>query len=784
MWHQILQTTLFFLMAVNPFLAFTGLVLLFTHGPRKWTKRFFFGFLFQSTAFAAFVMIAIGETLAAHGAVEFGRQVIQCAPDLMLPSGLGVALLASELYLKRSRVIVQMSSILAAVTLFFFVTLQRQRDFSPYIIGTLYPSTRPDDAAAAYLPLLFGMLFLAVSAAINYKRHHLGRDLVLAIGGFQTLLSTIFGAITSATLSPFAMLMVFLLLLTQQAFMSIGVLSAVSEDADLVASPSLLIRRSLTAKAVLLFVIVLFIFVYASAAAGAILFTGISDRRSDSNQVLMLGQEAGYYNLMVEDAIAVAENALINTSVSGRVKEWDVERLTDEEKPAASGTEIKRGAGGRAVLSVVLSDERGEAVRVSRPLEFVSGVVDYRDSGGVLALDSSLIESYGEVPNLADLKVITDAGSQYGVVASGSTASSFSYHAAALKSALDDQPDAYIYTYYSQEQRDRETVSILVTALEVGFLLGLVACLPLFFGLRKLLVPLARLRRAVASVRTGDYNAAVGGAIGPDEVGQLISVFNMMSVAIRERDGQLREKIREQRDFVNYVAHELKTPSGAVKWALEMLLDDWDSMTVESKKDMVRQAGVTNIRMISLVNELLEFSRLERGAIVMKPEAADMITLVSTAIDEVRLNHADQGTNLQWQKPANISSQLRTDGKRVIQVLINIIGNAAKFSPRGAAIDISLTEETISGVQRLRVDVADHGIGIPKAEQEKLFGRFFRASNAVGASIEGTGLGLNLSKRFIEMLGGDIWFESEEGGGSRFHIALPLDHAAENDPGK
>jgi signal transduction histidine kinase len=399
-------------------------------------------------------------------------------------------------------------------------------------------------------------------------------------------------------------------------------------------------------------------------------------------------------------------------------------------------------------------------------------------------LDGSLIESYGEVPNSADLKAITGAVLQYGVVVSGSTSSSFSYHVAVLRSVLDGRPDAYVYTYYSQEQRDRETVSILVTALEIGFLLGWFACLPLFFGLRKLLVPLARLRRAATSVQTGDYNASVDGAVSSDEVGQLINVFNMMSAAIRERDGQLREKIREQRDYINYVAHELKTPSGAVKWALEMLLDDWDSMTVESRKDMVRQASITNIRMISVVNELLEFSRLERGAIVMKPEEVDMADLISTAIEEVRLNHADQNINLQWQKPADASFQLRTDGKRVTQVLINIIGNAAKFSPHGAAIDISLAEETISGVRRLRVDVADHGIGIPKAEQEKLFGRFFRASNAVDASIEGTGLGLNLSKRFIEMLGGDIWFESEEGNGSRFHIALPLDRTVEIDLGK
>ncbi|MFA6604198.1 MAG: HAMP domain-containing sensor histidine kinase [Patescibacteria group bacterium] len=740
--------------------------------------------MFLFTAFASYVLLAIGETLAAHGAVEFGRQVIQFEIDMMLPSGLAVALFASELYLKRWRTTVQASSLLAAVTLFFFVTLQRQRDFSPYIIGSLYPSTRPDDAAAAYLPLLFGMLFLAVNAAINYKRHHLGRDLILSIVGFHTLFVTIFGAITSATLSPITMAAVLLLLLTQQALMVMGVLSAVSDDKDLVASPSLFIRRSLTAKAVLLFVVILFIFVYASAAAGAILFTGISDRRSDSNQVLMLNQEVGYYSLLVEDATAVAENALINTSISGRVKEWNVERLTGEEKPAAGGAEIKQDARGKAVLSVAMSDERGETVRVSRPLEFASGVADYRDSGGILALDGSLIESYGEVPNSADLKAITGAVLQYGVVVSGSTSSSFSYHVAVLRSVLDGRPDAYVYTYYSQEQRDRETVSILVTALEIGFLLGWFACLPLFFGLRKLLVPLARLRRAATSVQTGDYNASVDGAVSSDEVGQLINVFNMMSAAIRERDGQLREKIREQRDYINYVAHELKTPSGAVKWALEMLLDDWDSMTVESRKDMVRQASITNIRMISVVNELLEFSRLERGAIVMKPEEVDMADLISTAIEEVRLNHADQNINLQWQKPADASFQLRTDGKRVTQVLINIIGNAAKFSPHGAAIDISLAEETISGVRRLRVDVADHGIGIPKAEQEKLFGRFFRASNAVDASIEGTGLGLNLSKRFIEMLGGDIWFESEEGNGSRFHIALPLDRTVEIDLGK
>jgi signal transduction histidine kinase len=121
---------------------------------------------------------------------------------------------------------------------------------------------------------------------------------------------------------------------------------------------------------------------------------------------------------------------------------------------------------------------------------------------------------------------------------------------------------------------------------------------------------------------------------------------------------------------------------------------------------------------------------------------------------------------------------LRADRNRLEQVLVNLVGNAIKYSPAGGPVEVRLTPSTDG--QQVQVSVQDQGIGIPREQQARLFGRFVRATNAAASGITGTGLGLFLCRELIERHGGQIWVESEEGQGATLSFVLPLDGPAED----
>jgi signal transduction histidine kinase len=121
------------------------------------------------------------------------------------------------------------------------------------------------------------------------------------------------------------------------------------------------------------------------------------------------------------------------------------------------------------------------------------------------------------------------------------------------------------------------------------------------------------------------------------------------------------------------------------------------------------------------------------------------------------------------------------DPHRLEQVLANVIGNAIKYSPEGGDVDITVREDRAAGIARL--DVRDRGVGIPAAQQARVFGRFARADNATALGIKGTGLGLYITRELVERHGGRIWFDSVENQGTTFHLALPLLHADESAQG-
>ena len=174
-------------------------------------------------------------------------------------------------------------------------------------------------------------------------------------------------------------------------------------------------------------------------------------------------------------------------------------------------------------------------------------------------------------------------------------------------------------------------------------------------------------------------------------------------------------------------------------------------------------------RLSALASDVIDVSRLQSGRLALKIDELNLVALVRQVVERLQITTKMHVLNLTTDQDA---LWLRGDRNRLEQVLLNLLGNAIKYTPQGGPIDITVTQ-TEDG-QGARVSIHDCGIGIPPEQQARLFARFSRARNASAHGITGTGLGLFLCRELIERHGGRIWLESAEGKGSTFAFMLPF----------
>jgi PAS domain S-box-containing protein len=254
--------------------------------------------------------------------------------------------------------------------------------------------------------------------------------------------------------------------------------------------------------------------------------------------------------------------------------------------------------------------------------------------------------------------------------------------------------------------------------------------------------------------------------------GQLTPAGELVALVVQQDVTALKEAEDLKDEFVGIVAHELRTPLSALRGFADMLLvqtargrgphlADW-------QQEALGEIETAVTRLVELTEELLDVTRLQAGRLLLQRTPTDVVALtrrVATFLGQTTTRHQVQVSTEQSSLVADI------DSGRIEQVLTNLIGNAIKYSPQGGPIIITLCEEAAGMV---KISVADRGIGIPKAQQAQIFGRFMRADNAQAWGISGTGLGLYICRELVERHGGQLWFESEEDRGSTFFLTLPL----------
>jgi signal transduction histidine kinase len=232
---------------------------------------------------------------------------------------------------------------------------------------------------------------------------------------------------------------------------------------------------------------------------------------------------------------------------------------------------------------------------------------------------------------------------------------------------------------------------------------------------------------------------------------------------LRRTNEKLKTLDETKDEFISMASHQLRTPLTSVKGYLSMVLEGDAGKLNEMQTKLLDQAFVSSQRMVYLIADLLNVSRLRTGKFIIEPVASNLAEVIQGEVEQLVETATARNLKLVYQKPANFPL-LMLDETKIRQVVMNFIDNAIYYTPAGGTITVNL----IDTGQTIEFTVVDDGIGVPKSEQPHLFSKFYRAGNAKKARPDGTGLGLFMAKKVVVAQGGSILFHSTEGKGSTF----------------
>lgn len=306
-----------------------------------------------------------------------------------------------------------------------------------------------------------------------------------------------------------------------------------------------------------------------------------------------------------------------------------------------------------------------------------------------------------------------------------------------------------------------------ITSLELRMLIiGIIFTVILVMVLmaileRQVVGPIRRFSDIAQKIAGGDLNQKVEDT-SKDEIGQFGGVFNSMVANFRELD-QLKS------DFISVAAHQLRTPLSGVKWVLKLLLDGDLGAVNNEQKEMLNRGYETNEKMIQLVNDLLNASRIENAKFGYDLKKGDFKKLLSVLIENTELTSKQRNVEVQFVNHAGDIPYFSFDAEKLLIALQNVVDNALKYTLSGGKVSITVERRG----DYIEVKVSDTGVGVPKEELPKLFSKFFRASNVIHLETDGSGLGLFIVKSIIARHGGSIKVDSIEGKGTTVIIMIP-----------
>lgn len=310
--------------------------------------------------------------------------------------------------------------------------------------------------------------------------------------------------------------------------------------------------------------------------------------------------------------------------------------------------------------------------------------------------------------------------------------------------------------------------------------------------------PIEQLVAATKQIAQGDLSFQVG-IKSKDEIGELADSFNRMAKSLEERERELRdhaeelnrlnrqlvlqqEQLREinaqleaanrhKSQFLANMSHELRTPLNAIIGFSEVLLGKSTGQQIshEEREEFLGNILGSGKHLLDLINEILDLSKVEAGKVSINLESFSVQEALAEVLHTLQPLAAKKAINIEVTVEPNLTT-LRADAVKFRQILFNLLSNAIKFTPEGGEVFVRASKTDAWA----EFSVRDTGIGITPENQHRIFEEFLQVQMSAARQFEGTGLGLTLAKRFVELHGGRIWVESEEGKGSIFTFTIPF----------
>jgi signal transduction histidine kinase len=333
-------------------------------------------------------------------------------------------------------------------------------------------------------------------------------------------------------------------------------------------------------------------------------------------------------------------------------------------------------------------------------------------------------------------------------------------HATELANAMTARTNAVIAQNASTYENSRNlfigvAAGVIALALMLGFVLSW-----------SVIGPIQRIDSRLAAIASGDFSGHVD-ATNRDELGALATNVNRMNDELRRLYRELETASQHKSDFLANMSHELRTPLNAIIGFSQVLREEMVGDVNEKQREYLEDILSSGNHLLSLINDVLDLSKVEAGQVELELTPFSLQEALERGVAMVRERATRDGVQVTLAANSDIDV-VTGDERRIRQVIFNLLTNAVKFTPAGGSVDVWATQ--VNG--EVSVSVADTGRGIAAEDLRHIFEEF-RQTEAGIEQGEGTGLGLALSKRLVELHGGRIWVDSRLGRGSTFVFTLP-----------
>lgn len=279
----------------------------------------------------------------------------------------------------------------------------------------------------------------------------------------------------------------------------------------------------------------------------------------------------------------------------------------------------------------------------------------------------------------------------------------------------------------------------------------------------------------VLSTISDELTIAIQNALAVQEIRELNATLQQRisnaTKELRTSNTMLRRLDKAKDEFVSMASHQLRTPLTSVKGYISMVIEGDAGKITDSQKGLLDEAFNSSERMVHLINDFLNVSRIQTGKFIIEKTPVDLSKVIEQEIDSLQPNAIARNLKFTYHPPKDFP-MIDVDESKIRQVIMNFADNALYYSHENTTINISLSIEN----NEVLYTVKDNGIGVPSDEQAQLFSKFYRASNARKQRPDGTGVGLYLAKKVIDAHGGEVVFASTEGKGSTFGFRLPINN--------